>query len=82
MSVLSVRRETDVEIRGSDTVYLFDLRTDTAADWVASHVSAERLKFGGSLVVEHRFVAALVSGMVFYGLIITEGPSPTGRFTV
>ncbi len=82
MSVLSVRRETDVEIRGSDTVYLFDLRTDTAADWVASHVSEERLMYGGSLVVEHRFVAALVSGMVSDGLIVKEEPRPTGRFTV
>ncbi len=82
MSAVPLRPETDVEISGSGTVYLFHLLTDSAADWVACHVSEERLMFGGSLVVEHRFVATLVSGMMSDWVDRQGGPRTTGRFPV
>jgi hypothetical protein len=72
MSALPVRQHADVKVSGSGTIYLFHLLSDTAADWVACYVSEDRQMFGASLAVEHRFVAALVHGMVSDGLVVEE----------
>ena len=63
----------DVEILGSGTVFLFRLLTDHARQWVDTFVSTDRQMFGGRLVVEHRYVVALVDEMQRDGLVLARG---------
>jgi len=63
----------DVEIVGGGTVFLFQLHTAKARQWVDTFVSPERQVFGCGLVVEHRYVVALVDEMQRDGLLLARG---------
>ena len=52
------------------SIVLLHLHTDAARDWVRDNVSDEAQYFGAALVVEPRFVAHLVEGMIASGLVI------------
>ena len=51
-----------------NAIVLFHLNTPEASQWVEENVTAEAQFFGTALVVEPRYVAALVAGMREDGL--------------
>ena len=63
-------RGVDVCLTGGGTVYLFQLLTPEAHQWVDDHVNSDRQMLGNGLAVEHRYVAALAAGMRTDGLVI------------
>ena len=63
-------RSVDVYLTGGGTLYLFQLVTPEAHDWVDQNVSEDRQMLGNGLAVEHRFAAALAAGMQEDGLVI------------
>ena len=59
----------DVQVDGGGTVYLVTPITQLAKEWVEQHLSLEGWQWlGGGFAVEHRFITALVNGMMADGL--------------
>jgi hypothetical protein len=59
---------TDVHIVDHHSIVLFHLNTPEASAWVEENVTREAQFFGSALVIEPRYVAALVAGMREAGL--------------
>ena len=59
---------TDVHVINHHSIVLFHLNTPEASAWVEENVSGEAQFFGTALVVEPRYVAALIAGMREAGL--------------
>lgn len=69
MSIFSdAPRYPDLEVRNEGTLFLVDPRTDRGARWIGEHVADDATFWGQSLVVEHRYIADLVSGAQADGL--------------
>jgi hypothetical protein len=60
----------DFEVINHGSLYSLRPLTDAAREWVEAHISEERTEFGGCIVVEPRYIGALVEGIVNDGLII------------
>ena|SRR5215469_14567764 len=45
----------------------------SACAWVAEHIPDDTMWFGSSIVVEHRYVAALVAQIERDGLVVSRG---------
>jgi hypothetical protein len=62
------RSTVDVHVVNHHSIVLFHLNTPEASAWVEENVSEEAQFFGTALVVEPRYVAALVASMREAGL--------------
>jgi hypothetical protein len=62
------RSTADVHAVNHHSIVLFHLNTREASAWVEENVASEAQFFGTALVVEPRYVAALVAGMREDGL--------------
>jgi hypothetical protein len=60
----------DVLVSPQGSIALFHILSADAERWVEDHVCGEQSWFGGALVVEHRYVGELASGMVEDGLAV------------
>lgn len=61
----------DVQIHNHGTIFLFELLTTQAREWVATNAQPEPWQmFGHSLAVEHRYAELLAQGMSDDGLVI------------
>lgn len=60
----------DVQVVNEGNIYLFNLLTDNAKEWV--HANVEDPQFWGkyALVVSHQFVGEVAAGMIQDGLTI------------
>lgn len=60
----------DVQVVNEGNIYLFELLTDSAKEWV--HANVEDPQFWGkySLVVSHQLVGEVAHGMLLDGLTI------------
>lgn len=76
---LTVRRQravalqldvADATVEQHGSLILVREHTDAARDWIRDNVQDGALYLGGSLVVEPRYVEALVAGMIAAGLVI------------
>ncbi len=54
------------------TVWLLSPVSKNACLWIAEHISADAMWFGSSLVVEHRYCAALVAQIERDGLRVSR----------
>jgi len=61
-------KPADVHIVNHGSIVLFHLNTAEAAQWVKENVTKEAQYFGTALVVEPRYVEALIVGMAGDGL--------------
>jgi len=64
------RNDTDRDFHVEDSYTLILLRpmTPSAREWIGEHISADAMKFGDAVVVEHRFVGDLLIGIQDDGL--------------
>lgn len=58
----------DVRVRDEGSIILVEPITEAAENWITENVQADAQYVGRSLVVEHRYAADLISGMVNDGL--------------
>lgn len=58
----------DVKVENHGTIVLLRLNTQAAHDWALDNIDGEAHRFGGAVVVEPRYVAAIVDGMRADGL--------------
>jgi hypothetical protein len=54
------------------TVYLLRPLSEHARQWLDQNISEDSQWFGGALVVEHRYIGAIVEGIRADGLTVAE----------
>lgn len=59
----------DVNVVNHGTIFVFDLLTEDARQWVTSNV-ADPMWMGRSIAVEHRYARPLADGMQSDGLVV------------
>lgn len=70
---MTKRARVDVSVEDEGSVVVLRLRTRAAERWVREHVEAESWQWlGHDLVVDWRFVGALVQGLVEDGLRVAR----------
>jgi hypothetical protein len=62
----------DVQFTNHGSIWLAQLLTEAAHDWVAANVSDEAQWFGPGLAIEARYVGDIAQGMADDGLQIEE----------
>ena len=60
----------DFQLIRQSTIYLLEPLTDTARAWVEEHIPADATRFGPAIVVEHRYIADIVTGITVAGLSV------------
>lgn len=58
----------DLYIQNEGSIFLLRALTDVGREWVEQHIPDDAQTFGGSIVVEHRYIGAIVQGAVNDGL--------------
>jgi len=58
----------DLQVYGSGSVYLLRPVSRCGASWVAEHIPSDAMRFAGAIVVEHRYIYAIVAGAIADGL--------------
>lgn len=59
----------DLRVQNEGSIFLLHAQTDAGRAWVDEHVVREQT-FGDAIVVEHRYIAALVQGAQRDGLTV------------
>jgi hypothetical protein len=58
----------DVTIQNEGNIFLVHPHTPAAQEWIDEHIPDDAQMFGNAIVVEHRYIEAIVSGMLDDGL--------------
>jgi hypothetical protein len=66
----------DVLVTDHGSIFLVQPLNDTAEDWLESNVQSEAQWFDGGVVVEHRYIRALIIGMSNDGLVVIGQRAP------
>jgi len=61
-------RRADLHVQGSASVYLIRPVSRCGASWVPEHIPSDAMRFAGVIVVEHRYIYAIVAGAIADGL--------------
>lgn len=64
------RARCDVRVENHGSIVLLRAITVTGQDWLDGNVDPEAQVFGGAIVVEPRYVGAIIDGMQEYGLVV------------
>lgn len=62
--------QRDFMLVHSGNIVLLRPLTDAARYWIEENLPADRMTFGGSVVIEHRYVDPIANGIVNDGLTI------------
>ena len=52
------------------SLYLLEPRSEAAQDWTDEHLPDDAMTFGPAIVVEHRYIEDIVSGIQADGLTV------------
>jgi hypothetical protein len=58
----------DFVVSNHGSIFLLDPLTDVARAWADEHLPADHMLFGAAVVVEHRYIADIVAGILDAGL--------------
>jgi hypothetical protein len=61
---------SDFTIQNEGTIFLLIPNTPLAEEWIEEHIPETAQYFGDAVVVEHRYIADLVTGIIADGLIV------------
>jgi hypothetical protein len=64
------RRRPDFHLQDEGAIAILFPRTRVAADWVAANLASDALTWAGGIVIEHRFVADILTGVHDAGLAV------------
>jgi hypothetical protein len=65
-------RGPDFQLIRQSTICLLEPLTNAARAWVQDHISADATRFGPAIVVEHRGIAEIVTGIAVAGLSVDQ----------
>jgi len=63
---------TDFNVNNQGTIFLLTPLSEAAMDWVEEHLPSVRQTWGPSVVVEHRYIGAIVEDIRAVGLEVEE----------
>ena len=64
----NVQRFPDFTLYNHGSIFLLHPHTELARTWIAEHISEDAYLFGNAVVIEHRFIADIVTGIQMDGL--------------
>lgn len=62
--------DSDVVVRDEGSIFIVTPVSEDAKGWVEEHIPDDAQWFGSGFVVEHRYVADIVDGMIADGLTV------------
>ena len=62
--------QSDFVVENHGSIFLLTPLTPYANSWVEEHLPEDRMTFGGSIVVEHRYISDIVHGIQNDGLAV------------
>ena len=62
--------QPDFVVENHGSIFLLQLLSPAANDWVAKNLPEDHLTFGHAIAVEHRFIADIVRGAQNDGLVV------------
>lgn len=62
----------DFLVENHGTIFLLQPLTPAANVWIEQNLAEDRLTFAGAVVVEHRYIADIVSGAIADGLAVSR----------
>ena len=63
----------DFVCENHDSIFLLRPISPASLDWIESHLPSDRLTFGNAVVVEHRYIWAILAGLQDEGLVVSRG---------
>ena len=60
--------ENDFTVRNEGTLFLLTPNTEAAKSWIEDFIPEDAMKCGDSIVVEHRYISDILTGIVCDGL--------------
>jgi hypothetical protein len=60
----------DFELRNEFTIFVLRPLTDEGRDWINENIPENAMTWAGGVVIEHRYVADIIAGVVDSGLTI------------
>ena len=60
--------QPDFEVQNEGSIYLLRPLTDNASNWIANHIPDDAQTWGQSIIIEHRYIADIVNGIIDDGL--------------
>lgn len=60
----------DLCIENHGSIFLLRAESDLGHDWIAEHIPADAMTWGGAIAVEHRFIGAIAEGATNDGLTV------------
>jgi len=64
---------SDFFVENHGSVFLLRPVTPAASDWISEHIPDDAQFFGDAIVVEHRYIWAILAGLQEDGLVVTRG---------
>jgi hypothetical protein len=61
---------SDFTVQNEGTIFLVIPNTPTAQEWIDEHIHDTAQYFGTAVVVEHRYIVALIDGILAEGLSV------------
>lgn len=58
----------DITVLDHGSITIFLPTSDAGREWVAENVASDAMRWSGGVVVEHRYIAAIVEGAINDGL--------------
>ena len=58
----------DIKVQNEGSIYLLSSLTPAGEDWIEEHIPEDAMTWGGAIVVEHRYIEAIVVGAIADGL--------------
>jgi hypothetical protein len=63
----------DFVLENHGSIFLLRLISPAAFTWIEEHLPADRLTFGNAVVIEPRYVSAILHGLQDDGLVVSRG---------
>jgi hypothetical protein len=64
------KAQDDLAVRAEGSLYLLTALTDRGEAWIAEHIPEDAQTWCGAIVVEHRYIRAIVEGARNDGLSV------------
>ena len=62
----------DLIVRNHGSIFILVAVTPAGEEWIGDHIPEDAMRFGGGIVVEHRFISNIVNGAVEDGLTVGD----------
>ena len=68
LAIKAAQPAPDLAVENRGSIVLLRGRTETGRDWISEHIPADAQSWGGAIVVEPRYIDAIVAGAMNDGL--------------